>query len=254
MKNRTLYHLMYKEFSESRKNHKLLIVVITFLFFGLLSPLTAKYMPELLKMAGTQQGMYIEAKPPVVQDSLVQFHSNVIQVCLFIMIFIIMGMISREKERGTAAFLLVKPVSREIFILSKYLSMLALVAIGMTVGIGICGVYTYILFGSVSPVALLKMSFFLFIYLLEILSITILLSTLSSRQVFAGIGTFIIWLLLEALSSLPVIGKLLPGGVSREAQAAGAGMSIDLFPLIGAAGLITFCIVTSLYCFKKWEA
>ena len=254
MKNRSLYHLLHKEFYESRKNHKLLIVLVTFILFGLLSPLTATYMPDLLKMVGAQQGVTIEVTPPLPQDSLIQFHSNITQVCLFVMIFLVMGMISLEKERGTAAFLMVKPVSRNNFILSKFIAMVSLVLTGLIAAIAVCGAYTFILFESVPIADLLRMSLYLFSYLLVILSISLLLSTIFSCQIIAGIGTFIIWLVLEGLSAVPKLGTFLPGGISREAQAAAVGMSTKFTPLIGAGVIILFCVIFSMQSLRRWEA
>ncbi len=254
MKDLTLFHLLHKEFSESRKTHKVLITSITFVFFGMLSPLTAFYMPELIKILGAQQGMIIEAKTPFPQDSLIQFHSNIIQACLFVMIFLMMGSISQEKERGTAAFLMVKPISRDIFILSKYISMMGLVLIGLTTAVVMCAAYTRILFGSVPMEDLMRMSLYLFTYLLIILSISLLLGTIFSSQISVGVGTFFCWLSLEGLSAIPKIGNFLPGAISKQAQAAAMGLNTDPSPLAGATGLILICFVLSLITFRRWEA
>ena len=45
--------LLKKELKEQLKTHKLLIVGCIFLFFGLTTPLMLKYLPEILKFAGT---------------------------------------------------------------------------------------------------------------------------------------------------------------------------------------------------------
>ena len=182
MKKEVLFHLLRKELVEAGKQHRLLIILITFLFFGILSPVTALYMPQLLHMIGAQQGMIIEVQQPSVTDSLLHFHKNIAQAALFIMMFLFMGVVAQEKERGTAAFLLVKPVSRDIWILAKFLAVFIQLGTGIVIAAVSCALYTQILFGSLPLAALCRVSCLLFVYLLTIISLTFLFSTLCQRQ------------------------------------------------------------------------
>ena len=47
--------LFKKEIREQLKLYRLVIVLGVFLLFGLTSPLTLKYLPDLLKMAGDRE-------------------------------------------------------------------------------------------------------------------------------------------------------------------------------------------------------
>ncbi len=249
--NKILFHLLFKDLLETKRSYKLLIMIITFFFFGLISPISAYYMPELFKLIGSQQGMIIEFKAPSVTDSLLQYYKNISQVSLFVMIFIFMGAINVEKEKGTAAFLLVKPVKSYQFILSKYISMTFLLFISIIISTTICGIYTHILFKTINILHLLKMSLFLFVYLHTILSITLLFSSLFSKQIVSGISTFITWILLETLSTIKIIGLFLPGRLSNEAQTTVFDMSARIEPIIGSLIIITLSIFLSIYFFKK---
>lgn len=247
----TINKLIKKEFLESRKNHKLLIITITFLFFGFLSPLSAYFMPQLIGLISADQGISIQLNPPTQIDSFLQFYKNISQMALIIMIFIFMGYISNERESGSADFILVKPVRIVDFIISKYISMYLLVLFAMIVSAFACGLYTYILFDELSLYNILRMSIYLFIYLSTILSITLLFSSLYNKQMVAGILTFFIWIVISALSSFSTISVFSPTRVLNEAQLAAAGMSTSVISIVNSLVLIALCIFFSIYGFKK---
>ncbi|MHB8962101.1 MAG: hypothetical protein ACYC5K_03020 [Saccharofermentanales bacterium] len=58
---------------ESIRKHRLLVMVVVFLLFGIMSPLTAKYMPEILKLAlGSSEEVIklgFNIPDPVINDS-----------------------------------------------------------------------------------------------------------------------------------------------------------------------------------------
>ena len=147
---KTIIKLVNKEFLEARKNHKLLIITITFLFFGLMSPLSAYFMPQLIGLISADQGISIQLNPPTQIDSFLQFYKNISQMALIIMIFIFMGNIANEKESGSADFILVKPVKIVDFIISKYISMYLLILIAMVISTLVCAIYTYVLFDELA--------------------------------------------------------------------------------------------------------
>ncbi|TVQ21685.1 MAG: ABC transporter permease, partial [Spirochaetaceae bacterium] len=75
-----LFILVQKDLREQMRNSQLLIAVVMGVFFGILSPLTARYMPELIAFLGADQGMEIILPEPGVIDALQQFVSNLSQI------------------------------------------------------------------------------------------------------------------------------------------------------------------------------
>src|SRR5579859_6916497 len=91
-----------KELREALRSNRLLVVCVVFLLQGIISPLTAKYTPELLKLIGTgQSGVSITFPPPVVADAIAQYLKNVAGTGILIALLLPMSMVAREKERGT---------------------------------------------------------------------------------------------------------------------------------------------------------
>ncbi|NLP14480.1 MAG: hypothetical protein GX383_08445 [Clostridium sp.] len=64
--------LLKKELKENIRTHKLMIMLVVFSIFGLLSPLTAVFTPDILK-SFLPEGMEIKIPEPVWTDSWAQF-------------------------------------------------------------------------------------------------------------------------------------------------------------------------------------
>ena len=139
--------LLRKELKEQFKTSKVLIVVAVFLFFGLGTPILTKYLPEIIKSAGTG-GLTIEMPPPTSADSLVGYMSNMTQFGVLVAVLVAMGAIAREIETGTASIVLSKPVGRLAFILAKLKAESFTFFVALVLGGLACWGYTLILFGD----------------------------------------------------------------------------------------------------------
>lgn len=254
MRNPSFFILLSKEFKDLSRSKKLLIGVVVFAFFSLMSPLAARYMNEIIGMVGADQGITIQLPDPVYTDSLTQLVKNLSQIGLFVMIFLVMGMVVQEKERGTAAFLMVKPVSRTAFILAKFVTLVIFSALLMLVSAVVCALYTGILFGTYPWMECAAVCATLFLYMTVILSITLLMSTLASSQAAAGIFSFVAWLALSLLSQLGSFGRYLTGSLVAEAQPIIFGMSPDWRPYAGGVVLAAAALIGAVTMFRRWEA
>jgi len=97
--------LLRKEIREQARTMRLLAVVAVFAILGLLSPVFARYVREIVEaVGGGQLGGMIPA--PSIRDAVAQFTKNTGQFGVLIAILVAMGSVAAEKERGTAAFLL----------------------------------------------------------------------------------------------------------------------------------------------------
>lgn len=108
-----------KELLESSRTYKLLILLAVFIIFGFMSPLAAKYMPQLLQ-SFMPAGMQMELAEPTAMDSWAQFFKNMSQIVIIVLLLIFSGMMSSEYTKGTLLGLLAKGLSRRAVILSKF--------------------------------------------------------------------------------------------------------------------------------------
>ena len=100
-----------KELLEQWRTLRLPVVSVVFLLVGLSSPLLARFTPELLKAVAGDQ-FQIQLPTPTAADAVAQLAKNLGQFGALIAVLLAMGAVATEKERGTAAMVLSKPVRR----------------------------------------------------------------------------------------------------------------------------------------------
>jgi ABC-2 type transport system permease protein len=245
--------LLKKELKQQVRTYRLLIVVAVFVFFGLGSPLFAWLMPEILGWIGNTGGVTIEAPPPTYLEAMAQYVKNLSQIVLFVIIFLIMGSVSGEKELGTAAFVLVKPASRLRFILAKVVASWLVLLSGFICAAAACGLYTRLLFGTlpINPYILSNVT--LLLYMLTITAITLFFSAALASPILSGIVSFLVWILLSVLSGLGRPGAFLPGELVAQAGAVFTGAPLPWEPFLGSVLIIAASLAGSFMVFRSWE-
>jgi len=139
--------LLAKELREQVRTLRLVVVVVVLAAFGATSPLLAKLLPDIIKAAGTETaGFTITMPTPTTADAVLQLVKNLGQFGLLIAILVCMGAVATEKERGTAGFVLTKPVGRGPFIMAKAVAIGLLLAAGIAAGYALAWIYTAVLF------------------------------------------------------------------------------------------------------------
>jgi ABC-2 type transport system permease protein len=235
--------MLQKELREQLRTMRLPVVVAVFAIFGLLSPVFARYVREIVEaVGGGQFGGVIPA--PVAGDAVAQFTKNMGQFGVLTAILVTMGAVATEKDRGTAAFVLTKPVTRGAFVLAKVAGIGVLLAVAIAVGGGLCWIYTAILFeplpvgGFAAAVALVWLSLAVFAALTFVASVAA-----RSALVAGGVG-FGIFLIVGILSALPGIGPYMPTSLWGAAQALAVGTVPD--PLAGPVLVNVALVIVAL--------
>lgn len=201
---------IHKEIMEQWRTHRLLVVATVMVVFGLLSPLVAKFMPDIFKMFPGAEPFVAMMPPPGVKDAVAQYIKNISQFALIIGILMTMGSVAQEKEKGTAAMMLVKPLPRGTFLLAKLLAML----VGFTASFLLAGLgayfYTLFLFEPMPVLPWLALNGLLLIYTMVYVALTMFFSTLGRSQAMAGGLSLAALALLGVLGSFPELGNYLP--------------------------------------------
>lgn len=204
--------LLRKELLEQWRTYRILIVCAVLLFFGLSSPLLARYTPEILKsLPGVPPELANILPPATVADAVGQYLENIIQFGVILALLISMGAVIQEKERGTAAILLSKPVSRETFLLAKFISIDITFIFGLF--LASIGAYYYagLLFEWLSFPRFIAMNGLVYVYLTVYVALTVLASTMARSQVAAGGIAFGLLVTMGIAGAIPRLGSSLPG-------------------------------------------
>lgn len=243
-----------KELLEQARTNRLLILVVVLVAFGLMSPLLAKYTPELLRLIPGAEEFAFLIPTPTLMDSVGQYVKNVNQFGILLVLLFTMGAVAQEKERGTAAMILVKPVSRSEFLLAKFFTLALIFLAGMLLaGLG-AYYYTVILFEEPGFTAWMVLTLLIWLQLLVYIALTLLFSTLVRSQAAAAGLSFGVILLFSLLGSFPSLARFLPGqlvnwGVGLFVPGSATGWPAFWISLF----IITACLVMAWIIFERQE-
>ena len=244
-----------KEWMELVRTYRLLVVVIVLLFFGLTSPLLAKLTPEIAKLVPSNSGISIQVtKTPTVEDAIGQYVKNITQFGILLAILLAMGSVAQEKDKGTAAMMLVKPLSRGGFIAAKFLSLTAMFAVTLAVATVTCYYYTFLLFGTMDIPHWLVINALILLYILVYVAITVLCSTLTRSQVVAGGAAIGALILFGLIGIIPAFAKYLPAELITWGTRLMMGDHTASWGALGVSlGLIVLPLVAAWLIFRKQE-
>ena len=131
-----------KEFLESVRSYRMVILAAVMFLLGTMSPLTAKLLPELISGVDLGGGMMLFLPEPTAFDSWTQFYSNVGQMGMLALIISFSGIMANELSRGTLVNLLTKGMKRHTVILSKFLAASVIWTGAYAICLTVCYVYT----------------------------------------------------------------------------------------------------------------
>jgi ABC-2 type transport system permease protein len=247
--------LLCKEFREQWRTWKAIVFLVVFLVLGMLSPVLAKYTPELLKAVPNLPAGLAELIPaPTLADSVAQYVKNTVQFGILLVLLLTMGVVVQEKERGTAAMLLVRPIRRSHFILSKWLAGMTTLLAGFAISTISCYAYTFVLFEALPAGAFILLNLLLFVYLGVYLSITLLASTVARSQTIAASLSFGALVVLLILGALPRVAEVLPGKLAEWGSSLVLGGDLVAWSALGVSlGIIALCLLAACLVFRKTE-
>jgi ABC-2 type transport system permease protein len=246
--------LVRKELREQVRTLRLPVVVILFAILGMLSPVFARYILEIVEALGGSQ-LSGALPEPSVADAAVQFTKNLGQFGVLAAILVTMGSVANEKDHGTAAFLLTKPVGRGAFLLAKVIAIGALLALATGVAGILCWIYAAILFEPLPVAGFAAAALLVWLSLCVFAAITFLASVVARSALVAG-GIGIAALLIGGiLSALPVVGACLPTGLWGLADQLAVGNLPDalLGAVLANVAIIVVAVALAWWSFLRQE-
>jgi ABC-2 type transport system permease protein len=240
-----------KELLEQVRSYRLLVVVAVLFVFGLIAPLTARFTPELLASLLPEGEQIAGLMPaPTAAVAVTEYVENISQFGVLLALLMAMGAVAQERDRGTAALILVKPMPRWTFLWAKF----AALGLTFTAGVVVAGAaayyYTLVLFEPLDFPRWLALNGLMLLFLLVYIALTLLCSTLSRSQVLAGGLAFGLVVLLGLVGAIPRVGDALParllgwgagllvGGEETAWPALGVSIGLVIAALVGAWAIL----------------
>lgn len=203
-----------KELIEDIRNYRLLLMLGMFFIFGVMGPLSAKFMPELIKTFSTN--MQIIPEEPSALESWTQFYKNVSSLGLSLTLIIFSNCLSNEYTKGTLTIMLTKGLSRPAVILSKFSATVVIMTVSYWMCFGVTYGYTAYLWPGEELPHLLFAAFAL--WLSSVLYLCILMfGCVLFQQAFASIlFLLVITLIISLLGMTDLLSAYSPSFLSAK--------------------------------------
>jgi ABC-2 type transport system permease protein len=248
--------LLEKEMVEAWRTYRLGVVAALFLVLGITAPVLTRFLPDIIK-ALAPAGFNVDVPDLGIADVLDQLLKNLIQFGALAAILVTMGSVATEKERGTAAFVLAKPVTRTAFLGAKIVAIGMIFAVATTLAVAGAWVYTGLLYFSPPVLPWIKLGVVIWLSTMVYVSITFLGSVLMRSSLgAAGIG-FAGLIALSLASVVPILSTWLPAGLIAVAKSvAMEESSSDVHPIrtvVACALIVGGCLFLAWLRFRNEE-
>ena len=250
--------LLGKELREAWRTRRLLVVALLFAAVGIISPLTAKYLAEILKLAVGDQ-LPVPIPPADAAAAIGQLQKNLGQLGALAAIALAMGSVSGELDRGTAALVLAQPVARPAFLLAKLAGIGIVLGISMLLAVVVAWAYTAILFEPLPILGWVAFAVLSWLALFAWAAITLLASTATgSTTAAAGIG-FVALVVISLLAVVPALDHLLPTGLAAPAALLALAKTGDIdgsqlaTAVLGTVAIVGLAGAASIAAFRNRE-
>jgi ABC-2 type transport system permease protein len=250
--------LLRKELSEAWRTRRLPVVTVLFLVVGIISPLTARYLNEILAVALGDQ-LPVALPDPTVATVLEQLQKNLGQLGSLAAIALAMGSVSGELDRGTAALVLAQPVGRPAFLIAKLLAIGVVLGVSMLLASAVAWIYTAILFEPAPMGGWVAMTALSWLALLAWATLTFLVSAATgSTMAAAGLG-FVALVGVGIVALVPALDRFLPTGLAAPAMSLGTGdwAAVDggrlATAVAGSLVLVAIALAAAVAAFRRRE-
>jgi ABC-2 type transport system permease protein len=245
--------LLRKEVTEQWRTARLPVMAVIFLVVGLGSPLLARYTPDIVRAAGGS--LSIRIPTPTQLDAIAQLTKNVSQFGAIAAVLLAMGSVAGEKESGTAAFVLTKPVTRPAFLVAKFGGLAITLAVAVAASGAGAYLYTAVLFATPTAVGFGAACLVLLLGVLVPAAVTFMGSTLVRSPIpAAGVGLAAI-VVAGTVAAIPNAGRFSPFGFTVLANDLALGRAVTdwTWPVVVNVGIVLAALAASWLAFRRQE-
>lgn len=199
----TLWRLEWLRLRRTWRGVGLLTV---FTFFGLLGPVTARYLAQILERLGTS-GVEVSFPAPVPADGIEQYVGNVAQLGLLVLVAAAAGAFAFDSPPELGAFLRTRVSSIRRLVLIRFAVYAAAGAVAFAIGSIAAWYETVVLIGALPVGPMLAGIAYGALYFAFVIALVALGASLAR----GALGTIVIVFAIAILGIVPAIGGWLPG-------------------------------------------
>ena len=201
----TLWRLEWLRLVRSRR---LVALVGVYLFFGLLGPITARYLSEILERLG--EDVVVQFPDPVPADGIAQFTANANQIGLLVAVVVAAGALVIDAIPEMSIFLRTRVAEVGRLLAPRLL--VSLIAVAAAFLIGLLGAWyeTAVLLGGLPVGAMAAGALMTILYLAFVVALTAAVGSRLGSVLGTVATTVVVLLVLPIVGLADVVGRWLP--------------------------------------------
>ena len=221
-----------------------------YVFFGLLGPLSARYVGEIVERFGG--GVQMTFPPPVPADGMIQYVSNVSQLGLLVAVVVAAGSLAFDAKPEMGVFLRTR-VPRVWDILMPRL-VISFLAVGASFVLGALAAWyeTVVLIGNLPVAGTLAGIGLGLLYLAMVVAVVAAASSRAKNVLGAVMVTIVVLLVMPILGIIEAIGRWLPSHLVGALSGIPGGADVGDF--LPAAAVTVIMTGISLWLSVWWSA
>lgn len=206
--------LIRKDWIESIRSYKFLVLALIFLLFGFMNPLTAKILPDIMPQL-LPDNLPIEIPPATPFDAWTQFFKNMTGMLMILFFILFSGTLTNEFSKGTMIPLLTKGLKRQTVVLAKWGHLVLQWTILFAINLAASWIYTVLLLpGELNHI--LVSCLFLWLYGVFLITLLIFFSVIFMNIYGVLIGLGGVSLLLSLISIAVITNPYSPYRLSAD--------------------------------------
>lgn len=212
--------LLKKNLLEMVRNKRIIIFSIVFVIVSVISALTAKFLPELLKLLikGLEESGIggIQIAKASVADSYVQYIANMGEIAVLLVGIMFAGTITKEKNTGTYESLKMNGVKDHEIVLAHFVSQVILVTVSYALSVSMLAILNIVLFKQIMGVRGFVVLFYIYLLLLFTISFSLFSSCLCKKSGKSYLLVILAYFGLSFLTVFPKINLINPFNLLNE--------------------------------------
>jgi ABC-2 type transport system permease protein len=195
------------------RTNRLAALLLLFAIFGLLGPVTAVYLPEIIGLASEQEGFEVTIPDPTPPDGIAQYVGNVSQLGLVAVAAVAAMALAVDARPGLAAFYRTRQSGAASWLLPRWLATTLAAVVGWTVGLLAATYETVVLIGAL-PLDLVLAGWACWaVYLAFVVAVVALAAGVVRSTVGVTAVAVVGLLAVGAVGAIPPLGRWLPSSL-----------------------------------------
>jgi ABC-2 type transport system permease protein len=202
----TLWRLEWLRITRTRR---LIALIGTYVFFGFVGPLTARYLAAIIDRFGGG-GIEVSVPDPVPADGIAQFVDNAAPLGLLVVVIVAAGSLTLHTLPEMAVFLRTRVPSVARLMMPRAVVVFAAAACAYLIGVGIAWYETAVLLGGVPVAGLLLGGLLGVVYIGFAVALTAAVGARLASVLGTVMGSLLVLLILPVVGIVDVVGRWLP--------------------------------------------